>query len=99
MRKCAQVQTPDPSSSSRVPAEVPWVKNSTAAAQLNCGGAGSVPGWVQWVKGSGIAGIGHLSAWRKIAVSVHGLSESQEGGAPSVWEGQGGGGRVKGDSR
>ena len=32
-----------------------WVENPTAVAQVSCGGAGSIPDPVQWVKGAGIA--------------------------------------------
>ena len=35
---------------------VKWVRNLTAVAlQSHCGGVGSIPGPVQWGKGSGVA--------------------------------------------
>ena len=56
-----------------------------------CGGAGSIPGLVQWVKGSGVADatgvVGHSCSW-----------VSMPGPRTSICQGSGQGKRKKSDS-
>ena len=39
---------------------VPWAKNLTEESSGHCGGASSIPGLAQWVKGCGIAPMPQL---------------------------------------